>query len=177
MGKLTVEEFDKIKQHVNIGGEALRSVDMEIKRESFLTLGKEIAYSHHEWWNGQGYPEAMRGDQVPLLARIVAVADVYDALTTERPYKKAFSHEQAIEEIRRESGTHFDPEIVEVLLENQHRFSNIKAFSEFEERPEAADELLSRAASAGMPGGTPGEQPGSVPESAVPHGESPGRDE
>ena len=104
-GKLDPDEYARMKEHARIGGDALSAVEREIKRESFLTLGKEIAYHHHEWWNGSGYPDGSRGDEIPLSARIVALADVYDALTTERPYKKAFSHDQAVAMIQAERGT------------------------------------------------------------------------
>lgn len=137
-GSLSKKEFSRIMRHSNLGGEALEVVDRKLKKKSFLTMGKEIARYHHEWWNGTGYPEGLRGDEIPLSARIVAVADVYDALTSRRPYKEAYSHAEAVEEIIRGSGSHFDPEIVEVFQKNAHIFDRIKRFTVFEEHPEAA---------------------------------------
>ncbi len=142
--KLTADEYSRMKEHARIGGDALSAVDSEIRQESFLTLGKEIAYHHHEWWDGTGYPEGRRGDQIPLSARIVAVADVYDALTTERPYKRAFTHEESVAIIGKERGTHFDPEIVDAFLKHHGTFNRIRLFNEFEENPEKIADLLSR---------------------------------
>jgi PAS domain S-box-containing protein len=143
-GKLTADEYGKMKEHARLGGDALSAVDSEIRQESFLTLGKEIAYYHHEWWNGSGYPEGRKGEEIPLSARIVAVADVYDALTTERPYKKAFSHDETKAMIVAESGTHFDPDIVEVFAANHETLHRIKLFNEFEQNPQTIGDLLDR---------------------------------
>jgi len=140
--RLDQKEFSRVKDHARMGGDALRDVDAEIKRESFLTLGKEIAYYHHERWDGDGYPEGRRGDEIPLSARIVAVADVYDALTSDRPYKKAVSHEEAMSTIIEGRASQFDPEIVDVFLENQESFRIIKMFHEFEENPKKIEGLL-----------------------------------
>ena len=141
-GQLDQKEFSRVKDHARMGGDALRDVDAEIKRESFLTLGKEIAYYHHERWDGEGYPEGRRGDETPLSARIVAVADVYDALTSDRPYRKAISHEEAMNTIIEGRSSQFDPEIVDVFLENQESFRIIKMFHEFEENPKTIEGLL-----------------------------------
>jgi len=141
-GRLDQKEFSRVKDHARMGGDALREVDAEIKRESFLTLGKEIAYYHHERWDGEGYPEGRRGDDIPLSARIVAAADVYDALTSDRPYKKAISHEEAMNTIIEGRSSQFDPEIVDVFLENQDSFRIIKMFHEFEENPQTIEGLL-----------------------------------
>jgi len=141
-GKLTEVEFTRIKEHARMGGDALRDVDQEIKRESFLTLGKEIAYYHHERWDGKGYPEGLAGNAIPLSARIVALADVYDALTSDRPYKDAMSHEEATALIVEGRGTQFDPDIVDAFLQNQEAFRSIRTFNEFEEHPERFESLL-----------------------------------
>jgi PAS domain S-box-containing protein len=141
-GRLSKTEFEQIKRHVTIGGEALRSVDREIERESFLTIGKEVAYYHHEWWNGTGYPDGKREEEIPLSARIVAVADVYDALTTNRPYKKALDHEQAVRQIVSESGTHFDSEVVDAFVRRNEDFRRIKMFGDFQEHPESIDDIM-----------------------------------
>jgi len=141
-GKLTDPEFTRIKDHSRMGGDALRDVDRELKRESFLTLGKEIAYYHHERWDGKGYPEGRRGEQIPLSARIVALADVYDALTSDRPYKKAMGHEESVKIITEGRGTQFDPDMVDAFLANQEVFDRIRLFHEFEEQPHTIEQLL-----------------------------------
>jgi PAS domain S-box-containing protein len=140
--KLTSEEFTRIQDHARMGGDALRDVDSELKRESFLTLGKEIAYYHHERWDGKGYPEGRRGEQIPLSARIVALADVYDALTSKRPYKEAFGHRESVAIIAEGRGTQFDPELVDAFLANEEVFDRIRLFQEFEEHPESIEQLL-----------------------------------
>jgi PAS domain S-box-containing protein len=140
--RLAPEEFERIKQHARLGGEALRSVDLELHHESFLTIGKEIAYYHHERWDGSGYPAGRRGDQIPLSARIVALADVYDALTSKRPYKEALSHEESVRIIVSERETHFDPEIVDVFVEMQETFHRIRMLEDFRQHPERTDELM-----------------------------------
>lgn len=125
-GRLTPEEFDIIKQHTIVGGNALAAVDAELKEQSFLTLGKEIAYYHHESWDGNGYPEGLEGETIPLSARIVALADVYDALTTKRVYKNAYSHKKAVDIILEEKGKKFDPDIVEAFVTNLDEFDSIR---------------------------------------------------
>jgi response regulator RpfG family c-di-GMP phosphodiesterase len=141
-GKLSREEFEKIKVHTTLGGEALRVVDREIKRESFLTLGKEIAFSHHERWDGTGYPSGKKGEQIPLSARIVTLADVYDALTSKRTYKEALSHEESVKIILSERGTHFNPDIVDVFGQNLDTFRRIRMLESFKEHPESIDDIL-----------------------------------
>ncbi len=141
-GKLTSEEFSRIQHHTTKGGDALREVDSHLKRQSFLTLGKEIAYYHHERWDGKGYPEARSGNKIPLSARIVALADVYDALTSDRPYRKAMPHEEALRIIAEGRGTQFDPELVDAFLANEEVFDRIRRFQEFEEHPESIEQLL-----------------------------------
>ena len=141
-GKLSPDEYNRIKDHASMGGDALRDVDKELAQESFLTIGKEIAYYHHERWDGKGYPEGKKGEEIPLSARIVSLADVYDALTSDRPYKKAISHEEAFKIISIERGTQFDPDMVDAFIQNQEVFRRIKMFNEFEENPETIDDLL-----------------------------------
>jgi PAS domain S-box-containing protein len=147
--KLTPEEFELVKQHASFGGEALRSIDQEIRGQSFLTLGKEIANYHHERWDGTGYPEARAGDKIPLSARIVALPDVYDALTSKRVYKDAISHEEAVKLIASERGTHFDPDVVDVFLAEQEKFEHIRTWESLQEHPETIDDLISPRSRAG----------------------------
>jgi len=125
-GRLTPDEFEIVKQHSKLGGDAIRAIETKIKGKSFLTLGKEIAYYHHERWNGKGYPEGLKGEEIPLSARIVALADVYDALTSKRTYKEAFSHEKAKDIIIGERGSHFDPDIVDAFIKREKEFKEIR---------------------------------------------------
>jgi len=125
-GKLTSEEFDVIKIHTTLGGDVLKAVEGKINGQSFLTLGKEIAYYHHEKWNGTGYPHGLGGEDIPLSARIVAVADVYDALTSKRVYKEAFSHLQAMDMIVRDRGAHFAPDVVDAFMIHAEDFRKIR---------------------------------------------------
>lgn len=125
--KLTPEEFEEMKQHAVYGGQVLRAANENIKKEgmSLFQLGIEIAEGHHEKWNGSGYPNGKSGVEIPLSARIVAVADVFDALTSRRPYKEPFSLETAYDIITKDSGKHFDPEIVRVFVEKRKRIENL----------------------------------------------------
>ncbi len=132
-GKLSKTEFEIMKNHSAMGGDALSVIDKNVGYKSFLTIGKEIASYHHERWDGSGYPDGLKGQQIPLSARIVALADVYDALISERPYKKAFSHEEAIKMILEERGKHFDPDIVDAFNNCRDEFKNI-AQTEFPNR-------------------------------------------
>ncbi|MGH0053753.1 MAG: HD domain-containing phosphohydrolase [Sphaerochaetaceae bacterium] len=125
-GRFTEEEKELMKQHVAIGGDAI----MHAKKafgiaESFLSVAYEIVYYHHEKWDGSGYLSGLLGEEIPLSARIMAIADAYDALTSERVYKKAFSHEEAMKIIVDSSGTHFDPSIIKALLDVQEEFKAI----------------------------------------------------
>jgi PAS domain S-box-containing protein len=124
--KLTEEEFDVIKRHTNFGGDAIKAIESQIEGRSFLYLGKEIAYYHHEKWDGSGYPKGLKGEDIPLSARIVALADVYDALTTKRFYKPAYSHEKSKQIIVDLRATHFDPRVVDVFLNLEDEFNRIR---------------------------------------------------
>ena len=114
-GKLTKEEFEEVKVHTTKGGEMIRTLFSELEDALFLQIAEEIVIYHHEWWNGAGYPTGLKGQDIPLSARIMAVADVYDALISDRVYKKAMPKEQALEIIYNEAGTHFDPNIIRIL--------------------------------------------------------------
>ena len=111
-GKLTEEEFTVIKTHPRIGHEILAGSDAPL-----LQLGAEIALTHHERWGGGGYPAGLRGVRIPVAARIVAVADVFDALTTARPYKDAYAVDHAVDIMRADRGRHFDPDVFDVLVD------------------------------------------------------------
>ncbi len=111
-GKLTADEFDVMMTHTIIGAKTLEAVSRQYRNNAFLNMGVEIARSHHERWDGAGYPDGLAGENIPLSARIMAVADVYDALRSERPYKTAFSHEKTRDIILEETGAQFAPLIV-----------------------------------------------------------------
>ena len=121
-GKLTTEEFDVMKTHSTIGGdllnEALKGLKKDRIEEQFVEMATEITYHHHEKYDGSGYPYGKKGDDIPLSARIVAVADVYDALTSKRPYKEPFSVDKALDIMRQGRGTHFDPKVLDCFMEN-----------------------------------------------------------
>jgi putative two-component system response regulator len=122
-GKLTVAEFEIMKHHPKIGRDALRSAERRANaEESILRVAAEIAYSHHERWDGSGYPEGISGENIPLSARLMALADVYDALISKRVYKAAFTHAAAVAMIQEERGRHFDPQIVDCFMENVDEF-------------------------------------------------------
>jgi len=125
-GKLNSDEFQFIKRHPAIGRDSILRAEALIKGpESFLRFAKEMAYSHHEKWDGTGYPEGLAGEDIPLSARLMAIADVYDALISRRVYKDAFSHEKAVAIISSESGKHFDPILVKAFLEIADCFEKI----------------------------------------------------
>ena len=126
-GPLTDEERTRIQIHPKIGEDCIHQIERRLGNSDFLAMAREIALCHHEWWNGEGYPHGTSMQEIPLAARIVAIADVYDALASRRVYKKSFSHEQCVEEIRSKAGTHFDPNIVEVFDSISEQFADIAA--------------------------------------------------
>ncbi|MCH5193807.1 MAG: HD-GYP domain-containing protein [Oscillospiraceae bacterium] len=115
-GRLTDEEFAVMKTHTTAGKELLDHAKDELGEYSYLTMATEMAAYHHEWWNGKGYPYGISGEEIPLCARIMAVADVFDALRSKRCYKEPMPLEKAYSIIREESGTHFDPEVVDAFF-------------------------------------------------------------
>lgn len=125
-GKLSGEEFDIMKTHALIGGDTLKAADEEAGGNSFLEMGRDIAYYHHEKFDGSGYPHGLLGPDIPLPARIVALGDAYDAMTTKRPYKDPFPHEKTREIILEAAGQHFDPEVVQAFLNREEKFIKIQ---------------------------------------------------
>jgi putative two-component system response regulator len=125
-GKLTEEEFNIIKTHCSKGERIIDRIISKTKDDGFLLRAKRFAGYHHEKWDGTGYSRGLKGEDIPLEGRLMAIADVYDALVSERPYKKAFSHEQAVEIIKKDSGTHFDPKIVEAFLYVADEFQSVQ---------------------------------------------------
>lgn len=124
-GRLTPEEFEVMKTHTEHGRNALANAERSVGGNSFLKCAREIAYSHHERWDGKGYPEGLRGEGIPLSARLMAVADVYDALISPRVYKVAMSHHRAVELILADSGQHFDPVVVRAMVQRAAAFKRI----------------------------------------------------
>ena len=113
---LTTEEFEIMKKHAIDGEQIIEQMITKIGEESFLLHAKLFAGYHHEWWNGKGYSRGLKGEEIPLQGRIMAIVDVYDALVSDRPYKKAFTHEKAVEIINNDKGTHFDPQLVDIFM-------------------------------------------------------------
>ena len=124
-GKLTNEEFAAMQTHCEAGEKIIDNIMTRSEDVELLLNAKLIAGSHHERWDGRGYPRGLSGTEIPIQGRIAAVVDVYDALVSVRPYKKAYSCEEAISIITENSGTHFDPNIVDVLIKSKERFSNV----------------------------------------------------
>lgn len=124
-GKLSDEEFVIMKTHAMIGAESLAIAEKQMGSNSFLSIAREIALSHHEKWDGSGYPYQLSGDDIPLSGRLMALADVYDALISKRVYKPAFSHDKAKEIILAGDGSHFDPAVVEAFLNCEQMFVSI----------------------------------------------------
>ena len=115
-----------MKTHTTLGRDAIQHAEDALGvRVKFLTIAKEIAYSHQEKWDGSGYPQGLKGEAIPLSARLMAVADVYDALISDRVYKKAFPHDQAVQMMREGRGSHFDPYILDAFLELHEEFRAI----------------------------------------------------
>jgi putative two-component system response regulator len=125
-GKLTDEEFDEMKKHPTYGRDAILAAEKMLgEKSTFLRYAREIAYSHQEKWDGSGYPEGLKGTDIPISARLMAVADVYDALISKRVYKPPYSHKEAIKIISDGKDKHFDPIMVEALMEIEDEFRNI----------------------------------------------------
>ncbi|WP_237363566.1 response regulator [Vibrio marisflavi] len=120
-GKLDPDEWEIMQKHVSIGGDIIGGSDSEL-----LQMAQDIALYHHEKWDGSGYPHGLEGEQIPLSARIVAIADVFDALTSERPYKHAWSVDDAKSFLQQQSGKHFDPNLVSIFLEKTSDIVKIK---------------------------------------------------
>lgn len=131
-GRLTVEEFEIMKTHSTHGRDAIANAEAILGTpDSFLAHARNIAYCHHERWNGTGYPLGLKGERIPLSARLMAIADVYDALISSRPYKAGMPHARAIEILREGRGTDFDPRILDIFLDIHEHFRDIaRTFSD-----------------------------------------------
>lgn len=124
-GKLSEDERKEMQKHTIYGGDAIKNAEKLSGSSSFLRFAREIAYSHQEKWDGSGYPEGLNGVQIPVSARLMAVADVYDALVNKRIYKAAFSHQSAVAYIKQQKGLHFDPDMVDAFIKIEARFKEI----------------------------------------------------
>lgn len=125
-GKLTAEEYEIMKTHTLIGARTLEAVREKYPNNDFINMGIEIARWHNEKWDGSGYPDGLSGEKIPLSARIMTIADVYDALRSKRCYKPAYSHEKATEIMQKDAGTHFDPLLVEIYMSLENQFEEIQ---------------------------------------------------
>jgi putative two-component system response regulator len=123
-GKLTQEEFEAIKQHTIVGAQILDKISLSLPEEEhlFLNHARILALTHHEKWDGTGYPSGLKGRNIPLQGRLMAISDVYDALVSRRPYKEAFTHDQAVEIIIDSRGKQFDPDLVDIFEKVNQRF-------------------------------------------------------
>lgn len=124
-GRLSPAEFEIMKTHTTIGYNTLLGVSEKCTTSDFIKMGMEIALGHHEKWDGSGYPCGLQGEDIPLSARIMAVADVYDALRSKRVYKDGYSHEMSVSMIVEKRGSHFDPQLVDIFLQNEYAFREI----------------------------------------------------
>jgi putative two-component system response regulator len=124
-GKYTPEEFDLVKKHAEWGAEIIEIIEKKTAGHTFLQHAKVFAASHHEKWDGSGYPLGLTGEAIPLQGRLMAIADVYDALISKLPYKEAFTAEEAKKIILSEKGRHFDPALVDVFEDLSDQFAEI----------------------------------------------------
>lgn len=137
--KLTDEEFEKMKEHTTYGYNAIVASESELDDETiaFLRFAKELTYTHQEKWDGSGYPQGLKGEEIPISGRIMAIADVYDALISKRAYKKPFTHEKATEILKEGRGTHFDPDMIDAFIELEDKFREIAfEYADFAEEKE-----------------------------------------
>ena len=139
-GKLEPKEWEIMKEHTTIGAAILRGSDAE-----FIRLAELVALTHHEKWDGSGYPKGLRGAEIPLAGRIVAIADVFDALTSKRPYKDAYSIEESFKIIRESSGAHFDPDVVDAFVDSECEIITIRRKYKDEEESKLASLYLGKA--------------------------------
>ncbi|MCP3867607.1 MAG: two-component system response regulator [Gammaproteobacteria bacterium] len=137
-GKLTDEEFEQMKKHTEFGRDAIRGVERRLGHNSFLRFAREIAETHQEKWDGTGYPYGLSAEEIPVSGRLMAIADVYDALISKRVYKPPMSHRQAVKIISDGRGTHFDPEMVDGFLEIEGEFRSVAVeFADSDEERQA----------------------------------------
>lgn len=137
-GKLTDDEFEQMKKHTTFGRDAIRASSKKLGTDSFLKYAEEIAYTHQEKWDGSGYPQGLKEEDIPVSGRLMALADVYDALISRRVYKPPFPHSKAVAIIEEGKGSHFDPDMVDAFLEIHEEFREIAIeYADHEEEREA----------------------------------------
>ncbi|MGE5839591.1 MAG: CHASE2 domain-containing protein [Deltaproteobacteria bacterium] len=136
-GKLSEAEFEEMKRHAVIGRNAIKATERTLRNRSFLRFAHDIAYTHHEKWDGSGYPQGLKGEQIPLCGRLMALADAYDALISQRVYKPPLTHEEAIRIIVKDKGSHFDPDVVDAFLSVSWKFQSIAQKYADSEKPHA----------------------------------------
>ncbi len=142
-GPLTPEEFEEMKKHTGYGAASIGVAEKKLGASSFLRLAREMAYTHHEKWDGTGYPRGLKEEEIPLSGRIMALADVYDALISRRVYKPPFSHAKAVEIIVQGRGSHFDPDLVDLFVSLQEQFRRVALqYVDFEEERRALADPL-----------------------------------
>ena len=117
-----------MRTHTFVGAQTLLQVNREYPGNDLIRTGMAIAGGHHEKWDGSGYPYGLKGDEIPLVARVLALGDVYDALTSKRCYKEAFTHEASREIVVTQSGSHFDPSVTEAFLATEEEFKKVREF-------------------------------------------------
>ena len=125
--RLTAEEFEEIKKHTTFGVDVISEIQRNTEDHKFLEYAKIFAGTHHEKWDGSGYPAGLKGDEIPILGRAMAIVDVYDALVSDRPYKEGFSHDKAVSIITESRGSHFDPAVTDLFLSVSDEFNAISA--------------------------------------------------
>jgi len=139
-GKLTKQEFEEMKKHTTYGRDAILAAERKLGKTSFLRFARDIAYTHHERWDGLGYPEGLKGDQIPISGRLMALADAYDAMTSERVYKAQLPHEKAVEIIAEAKGLQFDPDVVDAFLQVKENFRSVALkYADLKRKPVRAE--------------------------------------
>ncbi|MDR1950474.1 MAG: response regulator [Spirochaetaceae bacterium] len=136
--KLTLEEYEEMKTHTTFGVKVIEKIGENTSEKTFLDHAKIFAGTHHEKWDGSGYPQGLKGHEIPLHGRLMAIADVYDALISERPYKKAFSHKEAVDIIAAGRGSHFDPELTDLFLSVADLFNDAATYTKNTEEEKQA---------------------------------------
>ena len=141
-GRLTEEEYNEIKMHVTAGERVIEKIKNNTNEHSFLEHAKILVATHHEKWDGSGYPRGLKGEEIPLQGRLMAIADVYDALVSNRPYRKALKHEEAIEIILNNKGKHFDPALVDIFIPISEKFKDFAANNRLEQATSYIENLI-----------------------------------